>query len=94
MSTMDEHTDLGEGGIHIDISGPEGNTFVLAGTARTWAKQLGWNDKEIADRMYESDYANALAVFLLYFNDFAVLENIPMDLADEVEDRLEEMRES
>ena len=52
--------------IEIDLSGPEGNAFVLLGYARRFATQLEYTpeyiDKLIAE-MKSSDYENLIQVF-------------------------------
>ena len=58
----------------IDISGPEGNVFVLMGYASTYARQLGLNAKDITNDMMSSDYEHALEVFDLHFGDYVDLE--------------------
>lgn len=60
--------------IVIDLTGPEGNAFVLLGYATRFAKQLGLDDKKICDEMKASDYENLLQVFDSYFGDFVILE--------------------
>ena len=67
----------------INISGPDGNAFVLMGIARNWAKQLGKSDAErdqmLAD-MRKGDYQNLLAVFRKNFGEIAELvEDEPED---------------
>lgn len=60
--------------IVIDLSGPEGNAFVLMGYARQYAKQLGLDDKAIVSEMMEGDYENLLEVFDRHFGDYVILE--------------------
>jgi len=60
--------------IVIDLTGPEGNAFVLLGYARNYAKQLGLDADKICNEMRESDYENLLQVFDRYFGDFVILE--------------------
>jgi len=57
----------------IDISGPQGNAFVLLGLARQFAKQLGKDGDEITDRMMEGDYEHLLQVFDQEFGDYVDL---------------------
>ena len=40
-----------QGGVEIDLTGPEGNAFVLIGYASKWAKQLGLDSKQIQKEM-------------------------------------------
>lgn len=58
----------------IDLTGPEGNAFVLMGYARNFCKQLGRDSKPIIDSMMSGDYENLVAVFDREFGDFVVLE--------------------
>jgi hypothetical protein len=60
--------------IVIDLTGPDGNAFVLLGYARNYAKQLGLDADMICNEMRESDYENLIAVFDKYFGDFVILE--------------------
>ena len=62
--------------IIIDLTGPDGNAFVLMGHARSFAKQLGYS-KEDTDTlirdMMAGDYENLLQVFDKHF-PFVILE--------------------
>jgi hypothetical protein len=65
--------------IVIDLTGPEGNAFVLLGYAKRFAEQLGgaeagYDPQAICDEMRESDYENLLSVFDSYFGHFVVME--------------------
>lgn len=59
--------------IEIDLSGPEGNAFVLIGYAGKWAKQLGLDSKAIQAEMMSGDYENLLAVMEKYFGDYIIM---------------------
>jgi len=59
--------------IVIDLSGPEGNAFVLMGYARQYAKQLGLDGKAIVSEMMEV-FENLLEVFDRHFGDYVILE--------------------
>ncbi len=58
----------------IDITGPDGNAFVLMGYAKRFARQLDLDDKAIINEMMRGDYENLLSVFDKYFGDYVVLE--------------------
>ncbi len=58
----------------IDLTGSEGNAFVLMGYARKWAKDLGLDGNTIVAEMMSSDYENLVNVFDGYFGDFVILE--------------------
>lgn len=59
--------------ITIDLTGPEGNAFVLMGKAANYAKQLGLNSEEILADMMSSDYEHLLEVFDKHFGSFVTL---------------------
>jgi hypothetical protein len=56
-----------KGGIEVDLTGPEGNAFVLIGYARKWSKQLGLNPDEVEMEMTSGDYENLVGVMEKYF---------------------------
>jgi len=60
-------------GIEIDLTGPDGNAFVLIGTAGNLAKQLGLDAKAIREEMMKGDYENLVNVFDKYFGNFVTL---------------------
>jgi len=62
-----------DGKINIDLTGPEGNAFILLGTATNLSKQLGKDDKEITSRMMSGDYENLIKVFDEEFGEFVTL---------------------
>ena len=68
--------DKARGPIEIDLTGPEGNAFVLLGYAKRYAKQLGKNGVEaeaIVNEMTSGDYEHLLDVFDSYFGNFVTL---------------------
>ena len=60
-------------GIEIDLTGPDGNAFVLIGTAGNLAKQLGLDAKAIRTEMMAGDYENLVNVFDKHFGHFVTL---------------------
>jgi hypothetical protein len=58
----------------IDLTGPEGNAFVLMGYAKTYAKQLDLDYNKIQGEMTSGDYENLIQVFDNYFGDYVILE--------------------
>ena len=60
--------------IVIDLTGPDGNAFVLLAKAKSFAEQLGLNSKEVTDEMKSGNYENLVQVFDSYFGDYEVLE--------------------
>lgn len=59
--------------IEIDLTGPEGNAFVLLGYASKFAKQLGLDSKAIQEDMMSSDYEHLVEVFDKHFGTFVTL---------------------
>ena len=58
----------------IDLTGPDGNVFVLMGIAKRYAKQLGLDGDDIVGEMMSGDYENAVQVFDRNFGDWVILE--------------------
>lgn len=63
-----------KGPIIIDLTGPDGNAFVLMGYAKRFAKQLDLDADVIIKEMKSGDYENLLQVFDNYFGAFVILE--------------------
>jgi len=59
-----------QSGVEIDLTGPEGNAFVLIGYAGKWAKQLGLDSKKIQEEMMSGDYENLIGVIEKYFGEY------------------------
>ncbi len=59
--------------IEIDLTGPEGNAWVLMGKARILAKQLGMNPSDITAEMQMSDFENLVNVFEKHFGHLVTL---------------------
>ncbi len=60
-------------GIEIDLTGPDGNAFVLIGKAGNLAKQLGLDKDAIQKEMMKGDYENLVKVFDKHFGNFVTL---------------------
>jgi hypothetical protein len=60
--------------IVIDLTGPDGNAFMLMGQAKGLAKQLGLDSDEIIEDMMSGDYENLINVFDNNFGSFVILE--------------------
>ena len=58
----------------IDLTGPDGNAFVLMGYAKRLARQLGVDASTIIEEMKQGDYEHLVGVFDTYFGDFVILE--------------------
>jgi|TARA_B100001248_G_scaffold261378_1_gene252376 hypothetical protein len=62
--------------LEIDLTGPEGNAYVLMGYARTWGRQLGWSQNKInalIKVMMSSNYEVLVQVFDNHFGDYVTL---------------------
>ena len=60
--------------IVIDLTGPEGNAFMLLAYAKSFSKDLGKDYTEIYKQMTSGDYENLIKVFDDSFGDFVILE--------------------
>lgn len=59
--------------LEIDLSGPQGNTFVLLGYAQRLAKQLNKDFNTIKTEMVSGNYDNLVKVFDREFGDYVTL---------------------
>jgi len=59
--------------IEIDLTGPDGNAYVLLGYAKNFAKQLGIQSDPILEDMTSGDYEHLLEVFEKHFGSFVTL---------------------
>ena len=60
-------------GIEIDLTGPDGNAFVLIGKAGSLAKQLKLDSKAIQTEMMQGDYEHLVNTFDKHFGNFVTL---------------------
>jgi hypothetical protein len=58
---------LNRGKVMIDLRGPQGNAFVLLGTARRLCRQLGIEWEPINKDMTSGDYEHLIKVFDQHF---------------------------
>jgi hypothetical protein len=61
----------------VDLTGPDGNAFVLMGLAQRLGRKLGMEKDEIEallTKMRMGDYENLINTFDEAFGDFVVLE--------------------
>lgn len=65
--------DYESSGIVVDLTGPEGNAFVLMGYARRWAKDLGKDGNAIINEMMEGDYDHLVDVLDREFGEYVTL---------------------
>ena len=49
--------------ILIDLTGPEGNAFVLLGKAKGYARQLELDEDKITEEMTQGDYEHLVETF-------------------------------
>lgn len=61
------------GKLKIDLTGPEGNAFVLLGYATKLAKQLDLNADNIRKEMMSGDYEALVNTFDRYFGNYVIL---------------------
>ena len=59
--------------ISIDLTGPDGNAFVLLGYAKRYASQLDIDFSIIQKEMTSGDYEHLLEVFEKNFGSFVTL---------------------
>ena len=59
--------------IEMDLTGPEGNVFVLIGTAMNLERQFGIDDEMIKEQMMSGDYENAVQTFDKHFGEHVIL---------------------
>jgi hypothetical protein len=57
----------------IDLTGPEGNAFVLMAHAKNLAKAMGLDDYTIVAEMMSSDYEHLVETFDKHFGERVVL---------------------
>ena len=61
--------------IEVDLSGPEGNAYILMGYARRWSRQLGYSEhkiKCIIDEMMLTNYDGLLYTLDREFGEFVI----------------------
>ena len=59
--------------IELDLTGPQGNAYVLIGTAMNLARQFGYDDEIIKEQMMSGDYENVVQTFDKYFGEHVIL---------------------
>ena len=58
----------------IDLTGPDGNAFVLLGIAKGLCKQLDLDTESVMSEMMLGDYEDLISLFDTYFGDYVDLE--------------------
>ena len=59
--------------IEVDLTGPDGNAFVLMGIAKNLAKQLKLDGEMITKEMMLGDYEDLLQTMENYFGDHIIM---------------------
>ena len=60
-------------GIEIDLTGPDGNAFVILGYATRLARELDMDAEPILNEMKSGDYENLISVFDREFGSVVTL---------------------
>ena len=68
-----DKSEMQKRGLEIDLTGPDGNAFVLMGYASNLAKQLKKDEKAIKEDMRCGDYEHLVEVFDREFGDYVTL---------------------
>lgn len=58
----------------IDLTGPDGNAYVLLAYAKSYCRELDLDVKQVQKEMTSGNYDNLVQVFEKYFGDFVILE--------------------
>lgn len=58
----------------VDLTGQDGNAFVLLGMAKRWSRDLGLDFAKIQEEATSGDYENLLSVLDNYFGDYVIFE--------------------
>ena len=59
--------------LEIDLTGTDGNAFVLLGFASRLSKQLGLDSKKVQQEMMSGDYEHLIQTFDKYFGEYVTL---------------------
>lgn len=59
--------------IEIDLTGPQGNVFVLIATAKRLARQVSVDSDKVVKRMMRGSYSDAINIFDSAFGDYVTL---------------------
>ena len=68
-----DKSEMQKRGLEIDLTGPDGNAYVLMGYASNLAKQLKKDEKAIKEDMRSGDYEHLVEVFDREFGDYVTL---------------------
>ena len=59
--------------VELDLTGPDGNAFVLLGYASKFSRQLGLDSNKVRMEMTIGDYEHLIKVFEKYFGKYVIL---------------------
>tara|TARA_R100001129_G_C5291961_1_gene239916 strand:+ start:385 stop:606 length:222 start_codon:yes stop_codon:yes gene_type:complete len=68
-----DKSEMQKRGLEIDLTGPDGNAYVLIGYASNLAKQLKKDENAIKEDMQSGDYEHLVEVFDREFGDYVTL---------------------
>ena len=68
-----DKSEMQKRGLEIDLTGPDGNAYVLIGYASNLAKQLKKDENAIKKDMQSGDYEHLVEVFDREFGDYVTL---------------------
>ena len=68
-----DKSEMQKRGLEIDLTGPDGNAYVLIGYASNLAKQLKKDENAIKEDMQSGDYEHLIEVFDREFGDYVTL---------------------
>ena len=68
-----DKSEMQKRGLEIDLTGPDGNAYVLIGYASNLAKQLKRDENAIKEDMQSGDYEHLVEVFDREFGDYVTL---------------------
>lgn len=71
--TIRDASELLANKLQLDLTGPDGNAWVLLGHARNLSKHLHLDPIAIRDEMMAGDYDNLVDVFDKYFGEYVDL---------------------
>ena len=58
----------------VDLTGADGNAFVLLGMDKRWARDLSLDYKSICDEATSGNYEHLLSVLDNHFGDYVIFE--------------------
>ena len=68
-----QKSELEQNNIEIDLTGPDGNAFVLLSIAKKLSKSLGYDWNEVKENMTSGDYENLVSTMDEYFGSVVTM---------------------